>query len=67
MTRNELTDMILDTKKSLSFYENITTSCSHCEHLVGDASACRKYGPVPQEYVSQPNECADWSFDDVPF
>ena len=63
MTRNELTDMILDTKKMLHFYEGITPNCISC--VTFNKGLCAIHGQVPDEFVEQ--GCDEWSFDDVPF
>lgn len=65
MTRNELTDMILDTKKALAFYEGIKPNCTGCMLFVADANVCKRYGPVPAEFIE--TGCDDWEYDDVPF
>ena len=65
MNRHELTDMILDSKKVLSFYEGIHTGCAMCEHFIRDARTCKKHGPVPHDFVEQ--GCDEWEWDDVPF
>jgi hypothetical protein len=65
MTREELQDMVLDTRKALTFYENIETKCVTCEKLVN--TQCKIHGDVPADFATTINDCANWSFDDVPF
>ena len=67
MNRNELTDMILDTKRSLAFYEVITTMCFNCSKFSDAEKACKEHGPIPPEYLTMQNDCSDWDFDDIPF
>lgn len=67
MNRNELTDMILDTKKALAFYEGITTMCFNCTKFSDSKKSCSEYGLIPPEYMTTPNDCVGWDFDDVPF
>lgn len=65
MNRNELTDMILDTKKSLKFYEEIKTDCTTCEYL-GAKNKCLAHDAlVPDEYLS--TGCDQWIHNDAPF
>ena len=65
MTRNELTDMILDTKKALSFYENIKPDCNTCESLLRDNKCKTHDSVVPEDFLT--TGCDQWSFDEVPF
>ena len=65
MNRRELTDMILDTKKALTFYEGIAPNCTTCLLSDGDANVCKRFGPVPADFVAQ--GCDEWEFDEVPF
>ena len=68
MTRNELTDMILDTKRALTFYEGIVTSCKHCVKRHPATDFCPVHqSTVPPDYRDAANECAEWYYDDVPF
>lgn len=67
MNRNGLTDMILDIKKAMAFYEGVETMCFNCTKFSDANKACSAYGPIPPEYLTMHNECPDWEFDDVPF
>ena len=63
MSRTELEDMILDTKKTLEFYERIKTDCTTC--VTFNKGVCAKFGQIPEDFIQQ--GCSDWQFDDVPF
>lgn len=65
MTRNELTDMILDTKRALKFYEDIKPDCTTCKEL-GAQNKCLVHDAiVPDEYLA--TGCDGWTYDEIPF
>lgn len=65
MNRKGLEDMILDTKKMLTFYEGIKADCTSCTQRGAQNKCLLHDAIVPDEYISQ--GCDQWEYDEVPF
>lgn len=65
MNRNEHQDRIDYCKRELEWLLATPTNCTTCTQFVSDPKVCKRFGPVPDEFINQ--GCNEWEFDDVPF
>lgn len=53
-------------RDALRKYESVTANCRSCAHF--DMGHCKKFGQVPPtEFQQQPEQCAEWAYDGIPF
>lgn len=65
MNRNEHQERIDFCKRELEWLIKQPTNCTTCTLFDGTATVCKRFGPVPAEFIAQ--GCDEWDFDDVPF
>lgn len=67
MTLHELKAYRVALSEKLRQLERIVPTCHACEHL-GGGDVCTKFDATPpQEFQRQPEACAEWIYDEVPF
>lgn len=52
-------------RKALSRMETIKTSCAFCMSF--ELGKCVKFGAVPVEFQKSEGQCAEWTYDGVPW
>jgi len=66
MTLHELKAYRLALRDKLQQLERITPNCRSCAHM--DAGRCTRHcAAPPPEFQREPEACADWQYDHIPF
>ena len=65
MNRNEFTDRLNYCRRELESLQAVQMNCMSCASFETDAKACKRFGPVPADFIAA--GCADWYWYDIPF
>ena len=67
MTLHQLQAYRLALREKLRELDGIVPTCHACAHFA-DGQVCAKFGAQPpEEFTRQPEACAEWQHDGIPF